>query len=465
MRYLSLLLIAPLTAADLTVKPEPFRVQHSFEASVLPTEHHSLKLQPESWTTYTIESLLDHGSVVKQGDLLIAFEREDYDRKVADQGRAVATAELNLATQALNSAKLKEEVSLQMETAKRSKKIADENLDYFVKVGRPAAEQSIVQDLKESEFRLAAAKEELKQLQLMYDADDLTEETEEIILERQKFFVADAEFSLKKTQRAADSKRKFGLPRELEQLKKASAEATIALAKAEQNLPRTLQTSELGLQGAREELKRQKLELERLKKDSALLAWKSPADGVFLHGSLDDGRWQLGDLAKVLKVGGSTPLERVLVSVAPAGSAPRLTAWVSPAIARSFAAEMPVSISIPGHEQIALGGKIGAISSSPNIEAKQSITLTTEWPAELPNLQSLWTSPIKCAAVAYEKADAIQVPTKAIQLGADGNWTVEVKLADGKTERRGVTRGHTNGKSTEILAGLEPGQVVVTPGE
>lgn len=67
--------------------------------------------------------------------------------------------------------------------------------------------------------------------------------------------------------------------------------------------------------------------------------------------------------------------------------------------------------------------------------------------------------------MAYEKVDALQVPTNALQLAADGSWTVEVKLADGKTERRGVTRGRVSGKSTEILSGLEPGQVVVTPGE
>ena len=462
MRYLSLLLATPLCAGDLTVKPEPFRIQHSFDATVLPAEPTSLTLQPESWKTYTIESIADHATSVKKGDVLIAFEREAYDRKLIDQTRAVATAELALATRELNLAKLKEEVALQLAAAQQTKKVADENLDYFLKIGRPAAEQGLVQDLKESEFRLAAAKEELKQLKQMYDADDLTEETEEIILERQKFSVASAEFSLARVKRSIDSRRTFGLPREHEQLKKTAAEAAIALEKAEKNLPRSVQTAELELEGAREGLQRQKLELERLKKDGALLTWNAPADGLFIHGSLDDGRWQLGDLAKVLKVGASVPLERSIASLAPIGAAPSLTAWVSPAVARTLAPETAVSLTIPGHEDIQLAGKIGTISAQPSIESMHSVTLTTEWPADLP---ALWTSPIKCSVVAYEKADALQVPTNALQLGADGSWTIEVKLADGKTERRTVTRGRVSNKSTEILSGLEPGQVVVTPGE
>ena len=38
-----------------------------------------------------------------------------------------------------------------------------------------------------------------------------------------------------------------------------------------------------------------------------------------------------------------------------------------------------------------------------------------------------------------------------------------MKLADGKTERRPVKRGRISGENTEILSGLEVGQVVIAP--
>lgn len=462
MRHLLPFLVTPLWAGELTVKPSPFRIEHQFDATILPNKHLSLTLEPESWKSFTIETLADHGSAVKKGDVLVAFEREAYDRQLVDQTRAVATAALNLATEELNLAKLKEEVALQIQAAQQAKKAADEDLAYFHKTGRPAAEKEIEQSLKMAQFRLSSAQEELKQLKQMYDADDLTEETEEIILERQKFAVEASEFSLAEAKREAASKRTYGLPRQELRLKQAATEASIALAKAQANLPRSIEVANLALQGSREALNRQQLELERLKKDGALLSWTAPADGVFLHGSLEDRKWMLGDLAKVLKVGGSVPLDRSILSLAPADATASLTAWVEPKIARSLAPKTPVSLQLPGHEEIALGGTVATVSSSLGLDGKQFVTLNGALPKELP---SLWTSPVKCQAVAYQNAAVLQVPAAATQLGSDGSWTVEVKLADGKTERRKVTRGRISGKNTEILKGLEPGQVVVTPGE
>ena len=51
--------------------------------------------------------------------------------------------------------------------------------------------------LKSSEQYLAYAAEELNQLKKMYEADDLTEETEEIILQRAQYQYERAKFSMK----------------------------------------------------------------------------------------------------------------------------------------------------------------------------------------------------------------------------------------------------------------------------
>ena len=66
--------------------------------------------------------------------------------------------------------------------------------------------------------------------------------------------------------------------------------------------------------------------------------------------------------------------------------------------------------------------------------------------------------------IAYQQAAAIAIPSKAITYDANG-WGVEAKLTDGKTERRPVKRGRVPKDETEILSGLEVGQVVLTPGD
>ena len=64
--------------------------------------------------------------------------------------------------------------------------------------------------------------------------------------------------------------------------------------------------------------------------------------------------------------------------------------------------------------------------------------------------------------MSYISEKAIAIPTKALSYGPQG-WTAEVKLADGKTEKRPVTRGRSSAEETEITAGLEAGQVVIVP--
>jgi multidrug efflux pump subunit AcrA (membrane-fusion protein) len=43
------------------------------------------------------------------------------------------------------------------------------------------------------------------------------------------------------------------------------------------------------------------------------------------------------------------------------------------------------------------------------------------------------------------------------------SWTVDVKLADGKTEPRVVRRGRSYKDMVEIVSGVEAGQVIVIP--
>ena len=69
---------------------------------------------------------------------------------------------------------------------------------------------------------------------------------------------------------------------------------------------------------------------------------------------------------------------------------------------------------------------------------------------------------VQVRLVSYQQPAAIVIPTKSLSFETSG-WTVEVKLADGKTERRPVKRGRVSKDDTEILSGLEAGQVVVVP--
>ena len=87
--------------------------------------------------------------------------------------------------------------------ATRAKTQADEDLKRFFDIEKPDAERTAHFMVKQSGEYLDYAKEELRQLEKMYRSKDLTEETEEIILRRQRFQVDSREHYLKEARATA----------------------------------------------------------------------------------------------------------------------------------------------------------------------------------------------------------------------------------------------------------------------
>ncbi len=470
MKYLPLLLVAAAASpgAETTLETKPFRIEKSFQAAVLPAKPVLLSVDPEGWADFTIEEILPHGSLVKKGDVLVKFDRENIDKKLEDLRRAVEARELSLASQELSFAKLEEETALKLEAARRAEKIAAEELAYFTKTGRKVQEEDTIDNLEGTKRRLEAAQEELKQLRMMYDADDLTEQTEEIILKRQEYAVQSSELALKHAELATKRSLDVLLPRRADSLATEARSTAIELEKAEKNLPRALESARLDLEAARTAATREKQDLAELEKDAALMEIKASADGIFYHGSLDDGRWTLGELAKALVKGGKVPLIRPFASIVPSDARMALVAHVDEATARSLSKDLKGHLTAAGREDVPMIANIGAIAGIPAADGRYRVDLArdaapeagTAWPE---GLQVVPGMNFECRFVVHQKEAAITVPVKALQPGPGGTWTVDVKTADGKSESRTVTRGRISGDKAEILSGLESGQVVVIP--
>jgi HlyD family secretion protein len=71
---------------------------------------------------------------------------------------------------------------------------------------------------------------------------------------------------------------------------------------------------------------------------------------------------------------------------------------------------------------------------------------------------------VEAEFLVWEGEDIIQVPTSAL-FRVDGQWTVYV-IDGGRASQRPVERGRASGLTTQIVSGLQPGQVVIThPGD
>lgn len=469
MKALSLLAlgIVAVQAGETTIEPKPFRIERSFTATLLPAEPVLLSVDPDAWTDFTVARILPHGSPVKKGDVVVEFDSEALERKLEDQRRSIESKSLALATQELAFSKLEEETALKLDAARRSARIAAEELAYFTSVGRKAREEEAQDNLEGARQRRDGALEELTQLKKMYEADDITEETEEIILKRQEYAVKSAELRLRLTELATKRELEKVLPRQLESLTAADRNAKIELEKAEKDLPRALETAKIALESAKTALEREKAELAELESDLKLLKLSAPVDGILYHGSMEDGRWSLGELAKALVKGGRIPLARPFATIVPTGPGLALVAHVDETIARSLSSKLTGGATAGGREDVALTATVEEISGVPGTDGRYRVNLTPGWvgetnekPADLGLAAGM---NFECRFIVHHNPEAITLPAKALRSGPNGTWTVDLKLADGRTEARPVHRGKVSGDQVEILSGLEAGQVVVIP--
>jgi hypothetical protein len=118
---------------------------------------------------------------------------------------------------------------------------------------------------------------------------------------------------------------------------------------------------------------------------------------------------------------------------------------------------MAAIATLAGREDLEVPAKISNIATAPGPDGAWRIDLTPAWPDGLGPVAGV-TAQVRL--ISYQQAAAIVVPNKALTFTAAG-WTVDVKLADGKTEARAVKRGRVSREETEILSGLEIGQVVM----
>lgn len=460
LHLLPALIAAASHAGEVTIEKRPFTIEQSFSATALPAgETAVLRLDPKAWSGFEIASIAAHGSQVKKGDLLAGFDATDIDRKLADARRETEAGALSLAQAELDFKTLQETAPNKLESIRRAATVAKEENDYFVKIRRKASEGRAEQELKRSGQILENQREELRQLDKMYKADDITEETEEIILTRQKDAVAAAEFAL--SMETLDHKRtlEVTLPREAKILADAERDTAIAQKKAEADVPRGVELAKLDLAGKATSLQRARQQLAELESDRALFELKASADGWFYHGPIENGRWSPAEISKALVPHGQIPPHKPFATFVPATAKMMLVAFIDEATARGLPTDLTGIATFSGREDLESPVKLLKVASSPGVDGTYRADFSLTWPEGIPSAAG---STARIHLVSYQQPAAIVIPTKALDYQSNG-WTVEVRLADGKTERRVVKRGRSNKDETELLSGIEVGQVILVP--
>lgn len=444
-----------------TVKKSPLRIRIMLRGSFEAQAMHEIAVRLKEWKSLEVVKAVPHGARVKKGDLLVQFDTEDIERVIADLRADQQIAALQFKQAESNLRLLEASTPLELAAAERSKRIADEDLIRFLGTDRPLSEKAEDFMLRMSENMLQYEEEELRQLEKMYKADDLTEETEEIILKRQRDTVERAKFSVEIARVLHEQALKVQLPRAEESRKEMMRRETIDLDRAKVALPLALEQQKLELEKLKVHQGRSQQRLQKLVADRDAMKVVAPVDGVVYYGQFVRGDWNgASTAADDLRPGGDVNSGQVFLTIVQ----PR------PLAIRTAVAERDLHWMRPGlrgtveataYPDLKLSAVLNKIDGIPAIGGKFEAMFNVELDKQAEALVPEMSCTIKL--VPYLNKDALTIPAAALftdELDEQEQY-VYVLPKDGKPKKQVVTAGKKSDDRVEIVKGLQAGDRIL----
>jgi multidrug efflux pump subunit AcrA (membrane-fusion protein) len=443
-----------------TVTAEKGRFEVAFEAKgdFDPVDATVVQFKPEQWAQpLEIVRIVAHGTRVNAGDVLVELDTEKLDRAIADLELDLAIGEKTLEIARRDLPVTEALQPLELAETERDTLVATEDLARFLAVGRTLAEESARFRLKASEEQLKYAREELRQLEKMYKDKDLTEETEEMILQRTRFEVESGEFNLRRAGVDTDSALTLEVPRKEAALQDAAAKAKLMLEKARATSALALEQKRLALKKAERDRVEALRKMRDLQQDRAGITLKAPRSGIVYYGKQHDGAWTTAAVAAKVAVGQGVPVgDLVFTVVDPERVAFRVKVDEKDLHLLSPGLKGRVELSgFPDTEGAIVLESVSPVPRDGKVDARFTVSGPAVGVKPVPGM----TGSARCQV--YSRPDALTLPSSAIFRDEDGRKIVWLPGKDGAApEKRVVKTGRASGGKTEILEGIVAGDVV-----
>jgi len=452
-------------SAVTVVHKAPFQGDLSLDGVFDAREMMEVAVRPEAWKEeFIIRQIAAPGAVVKGGDVLLKLETAHLEEAIADLDASTRADEIAIRKSEAELDSLEKSSPVDLEAARRAKQTADEDLKYFVETEREMGRKEAEFSLRSAKENLTYVEEELKQLEKMYRGDDLREDTEEIILTRQRNQVDAARFSLSEAQIERDHEIKTVLPRRDEDLHRAATKAALAVEKLEATTPAAIAAARADLDKQRMERSRNGLRLEKLRRDLKGMTIRAPHDGVVYYGENQQGKWATASsLAPRLGVGKSVqPFEILLTLVNP--DEVNIRADVPEDDLHLLRSGL-TGYAIPtGYPDERIPVRLAEAPPYPDVSGKFWARLTVD-AGRLAKLGHRPVPGMTCNVklTLFPRTEAISVPTKVLfrDDGEKAAWYVFVKGEGGKPARREVQIGRRTTDRVEITSGLKDGDALL----
>lgn len=304
------ILLSGVTAQETKSAP-PITINGVFESP----KSAEIVLKGEQIKSWVIEKIVPHGTTVEAKQNVVWLKTDAIDKQIQAAEIDFKLAELSEQESDFKYEQFLQAQKLDRAAAERARERAREDYDHYLKVDRDYQLKSANFNLKFSEYALENVQEELDQLQKMYRQDELTEESEEIVLKRAQRDVESAQFRLEGALNQHARTIAETLPRnEVEQAERFKR-AEMAYEAAILDLDLARKRRDLEQKKQKIKFTESQKNLEQLRAERKNMVLRAPVAGTVLHGPLNRGA--LPERQAPLEAGKSLTADQVILTIVP----------------------------------------------------------------------------------------------------------------------------------------------------
>jgi HlyD family secretion protein len=449
--------------ATATVQAGTIKISLELDGTFVAQTSEEIAVRPEEWGAagpLVVERAAKHGARVKRGDVLIQFDTSKIDRAIEDLRADLQINQLSLRQAEQSLQALEELTPIDLKANERLAKVSEEDQRYYLDKQRPFDLKALAFSLQSSKNSLEYAEEELSQLEKMYEADDLTEESEAIVLKRARNTVEAAKMSLASAQMRYDFAMEFNLARTDETMRESALRTRLQTQRTAIALPVALDKQRLDVAKLNQQRLRSEERLKKLEADRARMTVKSPLEGIVYYGKAVRGKFSDSvTQAEALRPFGNVQPNQVVMTVVQPQPLSVLVSIPEDKLYRMRTGLTGTAVpkAYPDTKLPVTTARVSPIPTGPGtFEGEFRLSRGGKADEMVPGMAC------KVEVVPYLKRNALHVPPKAVMTDEKTDETyVWFVGKDGKPERRAVTVGEKTESQAEILKGLAAGDKVL----
>lgn len=416
----------------------------------LPDEAVELGLEPEGYKgPLKIEKVYKPGSFVHKGEVLIHFDMEAIDEQIENTRLDLKSAGQKFEDAVAQRRSTAMDMEAERESAEMEYALSEESLKGYKEVGIPLDKDRAELSQMYSKHSIEDQTDELDQLGKMYKEDELTEETEELVLKRSKRNLNRSKWNLDLQKRQQQYNEDYSKKAQLKRMIQGVQAKKRALEKILIRGDSRIVHADIAVTRARRGVEKIQKNLNRVTTDREKMFIESPMDGLLLHGSKKlEGQ--------TLKEGMTASPGKALFTVAKPGSL--VFGFVAPEKEILYLTkDMPLLVRPAAMPGTVLEARLDSIANLPSPQ-KKGFECTAKVKGSHPGLLPGMSGEV---FINYEFDNVLTVPKEALK-EEGGRHYVEKETESG-VEKRFVTLGRSNEKETVIKEGLEKGDRVQVP--